>query len=124
MHYLEEMTQSEIAKKNYVERSMVSRMLTEVSNQGIIEFCFINSTQTARALGNNKNIKKTLTIARQSDVILMVIGNTESLFSRGYNPRYIPYLEIDLLLSAKVDCDNCGLFIDIHVNPDGFILHD
>ena len=70
MYKPEKMTQSEIAKKNCVERSMVSGMLTEASNQGIIEFSLNNFTQTANAFGANHNIQETLNLTRQSDVIL------------------------------------------------------
>jgi len=41
MYNPEELTQSEIANKNCVERSMVSGTLTEPSNQGIVVINFL-----------------------------------------------------------------------------------
>lgn len=108
----------------YDGQSLVQQLARKLGGESFLLNApfIVDSLETARALRANRNIRETLTLAEQCDVVLTGIGSTEPEYVSVYQAGNIPDEDINLLRAAKVVGDTCGLFFDVHGKPCGLEL--
>jgi deoxyribonucleoside regulator len=103
--------------KAYDGHGLVARLEQKLGGEGFYLNApyLMESAETARALLENKGVRETVELGKQSDLALMGIGSTDPRYSSFYIAGYLTLDELNQVRESGAVGDVCGL----HFNPAG-----
>lgn len=105
--------------KAYDGHGLVARLEQKLGGEGFYLNApyLMESAETVQALLENKGIRETVALGKQSKVALIGIGSTKPEFSSFYKASYITLDELNLIRDSEAVGDVCGIYFDQQGQP-------